>query len=165
MSSTKKIAILGMLICTGLALSYAESLIPVYFGAPGIKPGFANLCILFLIYYGKYKEALIVNACRILIAGFLFGNLFGIIYSLAGAALSFAVMTLLCILVKKTDIMVISIFGGVFHNIAQFLVALLVLGVSGIVYYLPVLLLAGFITGFINGIIIKGICSHIRKLE
>ena len=50
--------------------------------------------------------------------GFMFGNLFSILYSLAGAALSLTVMDLL----KKHSgfsLIGISVAGGVTHNIGQ----------------------------------------------
>ena len=47
---TKKIAYLGMFITLALIASYVESLVPFYFGAPGIKLGLANLITVVLLY-------------------------------------------------------------------------------------------------------------------
>ena len=72
-----------------------ESLFPFFAGIPGIKLGLANLAVLFILETYTWKEAAVVSAVRIVVIGFLFGNMFTIIYSLAGAALSLFVMTLM----------------------------------------------------------------------
>ena len=86
--TTKKIAQLGVLTTLALIFSYVESLIPVFVGIPGVKLGLANLIVVFMLYRLSFKEALIVSIMRILLSGFLFGNLMSIIFSLAGAVFS-----------------------------------------------------------------------------
>ncbi len=161
--SNREIAFLGLFTTLSMILSYVESLIPVYFGAPGIKPGLANLFILLLISQRRIREAVIVNLARILLTGFLFGNLFSICYSLAGALLSMAAMCLmLCI--GHFHMIPSSVAGGVIHNIGQFLVALIVLGADAMLFYLPVLLLAGALAGAFNGILGGLLRPHIAKI-
>ncbi len=90
--------------------------VPVFTGIPGIKLGLANLAVLFILDRYSFKEAALVSVVRILVIGFMFGNLFSILYSLAGAALSLTVMKLL----KKHSgfsLIGISVAGGVTHNI------------------------------------------------
>ncbi len=147
----KKTAHMGLFLAAALILSYTESLIPFYFGIPGVKLGLANLAVLFALYRYGWREALLLNLMRILLAGFLFGNLFTIIYSLAGAITSFAIMCLL----KRSDsfsILGVSIAGGISHNIGQILVAYFVTKTTGVAFYLPVLLIAGLITGLLIGL-------------
>jgi Heptaprenyl diphosphate synthase component I len=72
-----------------------ESLIPFYFGIPGVKLGLTNIVVVLMLYCVGTKEALAVSALRIVLSGFLFGNMFSILYSLAGGLLSFLVMYLL----------------------------------------------------------------------
>ena len=113
---THKLARLGLFTALASILGYIESLLPVFPGIPGIKPGLANLAVLFLLLRYTWKEAAVVSAARILIIGFLFGNLFGIIYSFAGAVLSLCAMTFF---LKKTNVspVMLSILGGVFQNV------------------------------------------------
>lgn len=80
-----------------LIFSYIEVLIPFNFGVPGIKLGIANLVVIIALYRLGYRYALGINTVRVLVAGLLFSGLFGALYSLAGALMSFAVM----VLVKK----------------------------------------------------------------
>ena len=88
----------------------------------------------------------------ILVIGFMFGNLFSILFSLAGAALSLACMTL----AKKylgLSVTGVSILGGVTHNLGQIIVAAIVVENVNLFYYFPALLIAGLITGFLIGIL------------
>lgn len=92
-----------------------------------------------------------LSIVRILLSGFLFGNYFSILYSLAGGLLSLVVMALL----KKMgdfSVMGISMAGGVSHNVGQLVVAMLVVETFSVGYYLPVLLVAGLVTGFLIGV-------------
>ena len=93
-----------------------------------------------------------INGMRIFLSGFLFGNFSMILYSLAGAAVSFLCMCL----AKKSGLFSmtgVSMIGGVMHNMGQLLVAMAVLETVSLVYYGPVLLAAGVITGLLIGIV------------
>ena len=92
MRDKKKTAYLGVYLALALICSYVESLIPFYFGIPGVKLGLTNIVVVLMLYCVGTKEALAVSALRIVLAGFLFGNMFSILYSLAGGLLSFLVI-------------------------------------------------------------------------
>ena len=159
-----KAAYFGVFTALALIFSYVETLIPIQFGVPGIKLGLANLIIVIVLYKTDWREALLLSVVRIILAGFIFGSLFSIIYSLAGGILSLAVMALL----KRTDrfsVAGISIGGGVCHNIGQLIVAMVVLETYQVGYYLPVLLIAGLITGAVIGAIAGEVLKRIRDLS
>ena len=85
------------------------------------------------------------------------------IMSLAGGILSLTVMALL----KKSgdfSVMGISIAGGVCHNIGQLIIAMLVVATFSLSYYMPVLLVAGLITGFLIGVISEQILRRITGI-
>ena len=82
----KKVALLGMCSAGAILLGYVESLIPVFFFVPGMKLGLANLAVVLTLYFFSPRDALIVQLVRIVVVGFLFGNLFSIAFSLAGAS-------------------------------------------------------------------------------
>ena len=158
-----RVAYFGVFTALALIFSYVETLIPINFGIPGIKLGLANLIIIIALYKMSVKEAYALSVVRIVLAGFMFGNLFSIIYSLAGGLLSLSVMVLL----KKTDkfsLFGISMAGGVFHNVGQLIVAILVMENLNIVYYMPVLLISGLITGFVIGIVAGEMLKRLNKL-
>ena len=146
-----KVAYFGVFTALALIFSYVESLIPFQFGIPGVKLGLANLIIVIALYKMRLFEVFLLSIVRILLSGFIFGNYFSILYSLAGGLLSLAVMALL----KKLggfSVIGISVVGGVFHNVGQLLTAMVVVETFSVIYYVPVLLVAGVITGFLIGI-------------
>ena len=75
----RKTADMGLLLAFALILSYVESLIPFYFGVPGVKLGLANLAVVLVLYRYGWKEALLLNIMRVFLSGFLFGNLFMVV--------------------------------------------------------------------------------------
>ena len=146
-----RVAYFGVFTALALIFSYVESLIPIQLGIPGVKLGLANLIIVIALYKMRLSEVFLLSIVRILLSGFLFGNYFSILYSLAGGLLSLVVMALL----KKTgdfSVMGISMAGGVSHNVGQLVVAMLVVETVSVSYYLPVLLVAGLVTGFLIGV-------------
>lgn len=153
-SIATKTAYYGVLIALALIFSYVEALIPIPIpiGVPGIKLGLANIVILIGLYVMGTKDAFIVSCLRIVLVGFTFGNMFSILYSLAGAILSWIVMVL-CKKLKGLSIVGVSIAGGIAHNIGQIVVAAITMKTPGILSYLPVLLIAGTITGFVIGML------------
>ncbi len=152
----KQTAHLSLFLALALICSYIESLLPFHFGIPGIKLGLANIVVLLTLYYMGAACALAVSVTRILLAGLLFGNLFSILYSLAGGLLSLACMVLLKRLGKFRAIS-ISTAGGIAHNLGQILMAAAVVENSSLFYYAPVLFLAGAGTGFFIGVITQEI--------
>ena len=69
-------AYFGVFAALALILSYVETLIPVNFGIPGAKLGLANLVIVVVLYKTDFKEALLLSVTRVVLAGFIFGNLY-----------------------------------------------------------------------------------------
>ena len=158
-----RVAYFGVFTALALMFSYIETMIPIQFGVPGIKLGFANIMIVIMLYNSSAKEALLLSSVRIMLSGFLFGNLSSILYSIAGGVLSLGIMTLL----KKQggfSVIGVSVAGGVSHNIGQLIVAMLVVETYQVGYYLPVLLVAGVITGLGIGVVSQEVLKRIRNI-
>ena len=159
-----KVAVFGVFTSLALILSYVELLIPINFGIPGMKLGLANLLVVILLYKGCPRDALLLSVIRILLSGLIFGNMFSIFYSLGGGLLSLAVMVFL----KKTGqftVAGISIGGGASHNVGQLLVAMFVVQTYQVGYYLPVLLIAGVITGAVIGILSAEVLERTQSIR
>lgn len=157
----KKIVMPGFLLALSMILSYIESLIPFSFGIPGVKLGLPNLVVVLLLYVYGGREALTVNLLRIVLTGFLFSNLYAVLYALAGALCSFLIM----LLMRKTgrfSMIGVSIGGGVSHNIGQMLVAAFVVETYAPIVYLPFLLIAGVVTGCLIGIVSMRVLPYVQ---
>lgn len=159
-----RVAYFGVFSALALIFSYVESLIPFSIGIPGVKLGLANLIIVIALYKVPLSQVYLLCVVKVLLSGFLFGNYFSILYSLVGGLLSLSVMAVL----KKTgefSVAGISIAGGVFHNIGQLIVAMFVVETFQVVYYIPVLLIAGLLTGFLIGITAKEMLKRLVNLD
>ncbi len=161
MPKTRRIALCGVLAGLAFGLSYIEMLLPTP-GIVGAKLGLANLAVLVALYLLSWREAAAVSGVRILLSWLLFGSFTGLIYSLAGGIVSLTVMALL----KKIDRFSpvgVSIAGGVGHNLGQILAAFLMLG-SGVLGYLPLLIILGAISGAIIGAVATLLINTLRKV-
>ena len=156
----KRAALMGMCIALALVLGWLESLVPVVPPVSGIKLGLANLVSIFLLYRMGYKEASIVTLLRVLLAGILFGNFSMILYSLSGAFLSILLMSILKA-TTKFSLVPVSIAGGIAHNLGQLIVAVIIVENGVLFYYLPVLILAGAISGALIGLLGAFLVKHI----
>lgn len=148
----KKVPVLGMFVALALIMSYIESILPLNIGIPGAKIGLPNIVIIIALYKAGERQACFLSVVRIFLAGFLFGNMFSIVYSIMGAIFSLGIMILLK---RKTDFSVygISMAGGVMHNAGQIVAAMVVLETKELIYYLPVLTIIGTVAGIFIGII------------
>ena len=157
----RRIAFLGLMVALAFVLSYVEMLLPINIGIPGAKIGLANLVVMVALYKLGPRDAFTLSLVRVLLVGFTFGNMAMMLYSLAGALLSFVAM----IIGKRTNLFSaigVSVLGGVFHNVGQIIVAMFVLETASLVYYLPFLVVIGTITGIIIGIISGMIVQRLR---
>lgn len=149
---TKRFAILSIMIGLSLVLSYVDSLIPIVVTIPGIKLGLANIATIYVLYRLGTKEAIIVSILRVFLSALLFGTVVTLSYSIVGATLSLLVMILLKNM-SSFHAITISIVGAVMHNMGQIGVAILIMSTKEIVYYLPILVITGVISGIGVGLL------------
>ena len=95
MNNTKKLTTLSLLISVAMVLSYIESLIPAFVAVPGVKVGLSNIATVFALYILGAPGAVAVSVIRVFLSSLLFGNFAMMIYSLAGAFFSIAIMAFL----------------------------------------------------------------------
>ena len=148
----EKVALYGILIALAFIFSYVEALIPLPVPVPGMKLGLANLVNVVGIYTVGAAGTIAVGLIRIVMVGFTFSNPGSMLYALSGGVLSLAAMAL----AKKMDWFDktgVSILGGVCHNIGPLSMAAWITGTASVFSYLPVLLVAGVITGAVIGLL------------
>ena len=162
---SKRVAVCGVLTALAMIFSYIEALIPIPIGIPGVKLGIANIAIIAVIYIVGDADAVIVNFLRIVLTGILFGNFYSFLFSLVGGMLS-VILMILFKKTKKLSMVGVSIIGGVAHNVGQITAAVFLMDNVAIAYYLPVLMVAGVVTGIIIGyigqLVTKRITVHFK---
>ncbi|MFR3320687.1 MAG: Gx transporter family protein [Lachnospiraceae bacterium] len=138
----QKLARMGLFTALGAIFGYIESLLPVFAGIPGVKLGLANLSVLYILMRYSLKEATLVS---------------GIAHSDRRHAVRKRLRDLLqplwsrtqplCMNAAKahtdTSTRMISVLGGISHNIGQLLLAMWLVGRTTLLYT-PVLLLSDF---------------------
>ena len=149
-------ALLGVLTAAAIVIAILESFIPSI-GIPGVKMGLANIVILIILYELGIWVAGVVNLLRVLVVSLARGTFLsmGFLMSLTGAALSFGIMVLFYLLIKKFSIIGVSVIGSVFHVTGQIIIAMIFLGSAYIFLYLPIIAISAIITGVFVGITAK----------
>lgn len=160
-ADAKHIAVFALLTALALTLSWVESLIPLSLAVPGIKAGLPNIAVVFALYRLRSYAAAGISLLRLSLAALLFGNLFSLAYSAAGAALSLAVMLGL----KRAGVFgltAVSVAGAVAHNLGQLAVAALLLETGRLVLYLPALIVSGVAAGLCVGLLSALLVKRIK---
>ena len=143
---------MALTTAVAMVLSFVESQIPAFVAVPGVKIGLANIAVVFALYRLGWKEAAGISLVRVLLVSLLFGSAASLLYSLAGAVLSLVGMGIMKKTGRFTEIMV-SVSGGILHNIGQIVMASLILETDVLRYYLPFLLVSGIIAGIVVGLV------------
>jgi heptaprenyl diphosphate synthase len=162
MPSTRRLAQTALLAALALVLGYVESLVPVPATIPGVRLGLGNICVLLALYLLDTRSALVVMVLKVGVSAMLFGSPMAIVYSTAGALLSFGGMWLL----KRWDkinVVAVSIVAAVLHNTAQVLVATALLETPAIMLNLPTLAIVACVTGTVTGTIASQVIKALRS--
>ena len=152
--TTKKLALCAVLTALALGLSTLESLFPVsvLVPLPGIKLGLANIVTVFALYRLGDIPALAILIARCLLGAMFAGNASALLFSLMGGVLAMLTMIVLR-RVRGLSVYGVSIAGAAAHNIGQICAAMVVLGGTAVLGYLPVLLGVSLITGTLTGFV------------
>jgi len=165
-TSTKKLALLGILGAQALALSFLEGLLPPFpFLPPGAKPGFANIITMFTLCTLGLPEALYITAMKAVFAGVTRGFT-AFLMSLAGGLLSTLAMRILLKTAKRKNgfgWVGISVVCALCHNAGQLAVAVFWSGTPRIAALAPLLLLFAVATGTVTGAVLRAVISVLQK--
>ena len=150
----RSIALCAVLTALALGLSTLENLFPVTLivPLPGVKLGLANIVTVFALYELGAVPALTILTARCLLGGVFAGNLSALLFSLLGGFTAMLVMIALkhC---KGLSIYGVSIGGAAAHNIGQMAAAVITLGNTMVLGYLPFLLAVSLLTGTLTGFV------------
>ena len=165
--TTKQLTLCAMLTAMALAISYLENLFPIslVIPLPGVKLGLANIVTLFALYALGSTQALMILLGRCILGAVFAGNMNALIFSLLGGVMAMIVMILL-VWLRKFSVYGVSIGGAAAHNCGQVAAAVLTLGNSAPLYYLPVLLGVSLFTGTLTGLVAACLfqaLTHVRS--
>lgn len=160
----RQITTMGMLVALAMVLGFVETLIPINLGIPGMKLGLANIVVVIALFLFDIKTAVVVSILRIILIAMTFGNMSMMFYSIAGASLSLLSMIAIS-KIKSFSLISISIVGGIMHNVGQIICAAFVVRTNGVFTYLPVLMIAGLVSGALIGIVAGPISVRLTNVK
>lgn len=163
--STKKLAVIAVLVAQAVVLHYLESFFPNPVPIPGVKLGLANIITLLALVAFDFKTALEIVLLRTVIGSLLSGTLFGVgfLMSLSGALAAACMMVVVLRFFPSFSLIGVSVAGAAVHNLGQLAMAALIIRHSGILYYLPAMLLFSVPTGIITGILLTQIIKFLKS--
>ena len=152
--TTKQLTLCAVLTAMALALSYLENFFPLSLAIPipGVKLGLANIVTVFALYVLGPGQAMLILLARCLLGAVFAGNMNALIFSLLGGVSAMLVMILLS-RSRRLSVYGVSIGGAAAHNCGQVAAAVLTLGNTAPLYYLPVLLGVSLFTGALTGLV------------
>ena len=161
---THKIALLGLLTAIALTIFMIEAQIPPVVPLPGVKLGLANIVTLFALYALGAPQAMLILTGRCVLGALFAGNLNALIFSILGGFAAMLVMILLSRL-RWLSVYGVSVGGAAAHNCGQIAAAMLTLGNTAPIYYLPILLGVSLLTGSLTGVICAALFRALRHVS
>ena len=161
---TRRTAYSGLLLATMLVLGYVESLLPAVAGVPGIKLGLSNSVLIFAVFMLDLPTAWVLMILKVLLSGLLFGGFNTILYAMAGGVLSMLLMSVLSRFPSLHPV-VVSMVGGVMHNVGQVAVAMLLLHTPQLLYYMAILVFVGMACGALTGVVAASVMKHLKTIK
>ena len=163
---TKNLALCAVLTALALGLSTLENLFPISLVVPlpGIKLGLANIVTVFALYQLGAGPALGILAARCLLGAMFAGNASALLFSLMGGVLAMLTMILLKG-ARGLSVYGVSIAGAAAHNMGQICAAMIVLGGTAVLGYLPVLLGVSLVTGSLTGFVASLLFRAMKNIK
>ena len=151
-SDLKTLTRLALLTAIALTIFMVEAQLPVVTVVPGIKLGLANIVTVFALYALGPAQAVLILLARCTLGALFAGNMNALLFSLMGGLAAMGVMILLS-RVRALSVYGVSVGGAAAHNCGQVAAAVLTLGNTAPLYYLPVLLGVSLFTGAFTGLV------------
>lgn len=161
-SPAQRAALYGSLTALALIAGYLEVLVPLPVTVPGIKLGLGNAVVLFVLARLGARPAAFLMLAKVLCSTILFANPQMLAFSLAGGALSWAVMALAW-RSGLFSVVAVSILGGIAHNAGQLLMVTLLLSPQVALVNTPVLAIAGALCGAVIGILVRALLAAVPE--
>lgn len=161
-NKASRVALMGMMCALAIAISFIEGLIPQFIPIAGMKPGFSNIVTMFGATTLGTPYALGIVLFKAAFALVTRGTT-AFFMSLCGGLLSFIILILLLkINTDKIGYIGIGVLCAVFHNIGQFIVAVIILG-NAVLPLGWVLIISGMAFGVVTGTIFGITLPRLQK--
>ena len=134
--------------------------------APGVKLGLANVVTMLALLFLKPRDAYAILLCRVCLAAIFAGSVTSFLFSLLGGMLALTTTWILLRWKDRTFTMFgISAAAAAMHDIGQIMAAILVMGTTDVVAYLPLLLVSAIPMGLLTGAMIQVLSAHLKAIQ
>ena len=162
---TKRLTRAALLTAIALTIFMVEAQLPALAPVPGMKLGLANIVTVYAMFLLGPADTLAILLCRVFLGSLFAGQLMTLFYSLGGSLACYGVMLVLRKLVTERQIWVCGILGAMAHNIGQICVAIGITRTPGLLYYLPVLMVSGILTGCFTGLCAQFLVCRMERIR
>lgn len=161
MNKTKKFTYVTMLSALAIVVNIFENaFIPEL--PMGIRFGLANIMSLVTIRVFSYKEMLVVNIMRVVLANLLTGTIFGTKFFIAFGGIVLSSLSLIITKKLNSSVVFSSIVSAFSHIIGQVSVVCFIYGTAYMFSAIPIYIVSSIGTGIITGIIADEVLKRIR---
>jgi heptaprenyl diphosphate synthase len=161
--ATRRLTRMAVLTAVALSIFIVELQLPSLAPIPGVKLGLANIVTVYAMFTLGPADTLCILVARILLGSFFAGQIMALLYSLAGGLLCYLVMLLLHRVLTVKQIWVCGVLGAVAHNLGQIAVAILLTSTPALLYYLPVLMVSGILSGAFTGLCAQFVANRLPR--
>ncbi len=164
--NTRSLTLCAVLTALALGLSTLENLFPItlVIPLPGVKLGLANIVTVFALYALGTGPAVGILLGRCLLGSIFAGNFSALLFSLLGGFSAILMMIALHHM-PGLSIFGVSIGGAAAHNIGQIAAAMITLGSTAVLGYLPILLGVSLFTGALTGFVASLLFRAMRHIH
>jgi heptaprenyl diphosphate synthase len=141
------------------AIAVALSLIEFFFPSPipGVKPGIANIIILYTIFKFDLNMGIWVSLIRVFVTSIILGSFLSPTFflSLSGSLFSLIFLIIFRNLDRQNfSLISFSLIAALAHIFGQFIIVRIwIIPHNGVFYLLPIFLVSAFIFGLVNALV------------
>ncbi|MDR1912910.1 MAG: Gx transporter family protein [Clostridiales bacterium] len=152
------------MLAIAVILSALENMLPpLPILPPGVKLGLANVIIMYTVFFIGQKEAFALNILKAVFVFLTRGAIAGLL-SASGGILSICMVILLAsIFGDKVSYIIISIASAIAFNLGQIAAVSIIMTVSGIMFFLPTVLILSMILGTITGVALRILLPVLKR--
>jgi heptaprenyl diphosphate synthase len=153
--AARRVTRFALLVATAVVLHMVEGMFPPPLPLPGAKLGLANIVGLVSLVALGWRAALSLVLIRTVLGSLIGGGLLGFGFILSfGAGMAATSAMALCRWAgrERFSLLGVSLLGALTHNLAQLALAAAIVRHTGLLTYLPYMLLGSLPTGAVTGL-------------
>jgi len=164
--NTRRVCVMGLMLAVVAAVSWLEHTLPQPpFLPPNFRFGLSNIIVMYCFFFTGRGSAALLNVLKALFVVFMRGPFAGVMSFCGGMAAILVLLLLTSLFGGGLSYTAAGICGALAHNLGQLAAALVIVRTNIFLAYLPVLLVAGVVTGAATGILLKAAIPLLDRIQ